>query len=1345
MIKNALFRWAVVCAFFFALGFTYKYHLPQIESWLLVKVEDLAARKAPLQVVPQKLQLSLFPLGISLYDVKIIPKPGLDKMLAPARLQEIDFGVNLWALIRGDVRLSRVILKNSEVTFFLHLDENKKGPEKKTAFKLEDLQQIPVDEIELENMTLLGRIEPQNLVFKITNLDLDVVNLYNSLYVYFGTPNILMKPSGPYPTLDLEAQGRGLLETGELRISALKIKSHESFLVASGLLNGNVIEGDVATGRFNARTHLDLRNVESWLRVLPHPPAIPKLSGLLDVTSELSYKGSIRNPDLNVAFETKDLQFDKFKLGDLKAKVVGNLKAIHIDDLSIRNEAGSADLKKIDVELKPVLKFGANVEVPQIELKQLLLNLGVKNVPLHLDLQASFPCRGSVDPKFSMICDGDIHGKNLEVRNKSGKKVIVRAKEFSAKGTAKIDQNKVTYQADARMGAKSKGHSNGVIDYDQGFQIQYEGDHLDFGDIENLVDLKFEGEGQVKGSTEGDSDRATLALEIQTKNLWFEDFGIGTLKSNVSYKTGHLFLKNIEGSYNTSRYNADLDVNLLDDQLTAQAKLPFADLKDLRDSLQRRLPIPVSVSGTGTGTVTAHGPLNITKINYQVQSQFFRGKIAGEDFDVLRFDVDGVDGTAHTKRVNLTKSNGSLEMRGLLKPEWTVDSVLVGHGLRLEQSEFINSLGLDIQGQTDFNFVLRGPLKTPHMELNGRLSKVIIADIPQDDSSFRMDFSASMLAGSGNFLGNKVITQFVLPLEPNAPFAFDLKTTNWDFTNSFALISRSSRQMDFQTSLTMEAKLRADEGGFWKSTGAIDVKDLHILHGAQSMASQGPMRLSFKQGVINSSDNFGIASGDNYLKLHVANFTRDHLSADLNGKMDLSLLSLIAPFIADLRGNLSLNVDLKGTFDKPLLSGSTFIDKAYVKLRDFVHPFSNVRADLLFNQQTLLVNAFRCDLGGGRVTGDGKIAFVARDNVPVDVKASLTDVSLNVPEGYKTRGSGTVAIHGQAFPYTMSIQYDVQSGEVTSEFGGATVNGAEIKASPYLPKFVTQDTFEPFLFDVDAVLKKPVMVSNLLVHSLVNGQVKAKGTPNKLLLDGGFSLVPGGKVFFRDVPFDVTTGYIEYADYPPENPRIYVTATTRVSEIVQDQQHMADTVTQNGQTQSRQVENQYDVALLVQGRAQPIPLITLTSTPPLSQRDIVSLLALGMTPDALDEKKSGSQQAANTAIGAAILQQPVGKKLKESLGVDMKVSSTQMNSINAQDTAGPTVTLSKQWTPKFSASASSSLGASPTNGVKLEYKVNNAVSVVGSWEDKDTTVLQDTKDVPSDIFGLDLEYRLQFK
>lgn len=161
----------------------------------------------------------------------------------------------------------------------------------------------------------------------------------------------------------------------------------------------------------------------------------------------------------------------------------------------------------------------------------------------------------------------------------------------------------------------------------------------------------------------------------------------------------------------------------------------------------------------------------------------------------------------------------------------------------------------------------------------------------------------------------------------------------------------------------------------------------------------------------------------------------------------------------------------------------------------------------------------------------------------------------------------------------------------------------------------------------------------------------------------------------------------------------------------------------------------------MQGRG-PTPQINLSSQPPLSEREIVSLLALGVTTAAMDSKRSSDFQAANTstALGTALLQKAGGKKLKDALGVDVRVSSSQPTPDNAST---PKVTLSKQWTPKFGASASSTLSGTPTNNVKLEYKMNKNVSAIGSWEGKET--VQENKGSTQNVFGLDLEYKVQFK
>ncbi len=147
--------------------------------------------------------------------------------------------------------------------------------------------------------------------------------------------------------------------------------------------------------------------------------------------------------------------------------------------------------------------------------------------------------------------------------------------------------------------------------------------------------------------------------------------------------------------------------------------------------------------------------------------------------------------------------------------------------------------------------------------------------------------------------------------------------------------------------------------------------------------------------------------------------------------------------------------------------------------------------------------------------------------MPVDIKGTATDLSLNFPDGFKTHGSGDIAIKGQRFPYTMTIHYDVTGGDITSEFQ-ADAGGTTVKASPYLPKFAQTESFEPFRYDIDLVLKKTINVSNSLLRTPVQGKVQMKGTPSSLLMNGTFSALPGGKVMFRDKAFDITTGYVEY-------------------------------------------------------------------------------------------------------------------------------------------------------------------------------------------------------------------------
>ncbi len=1328
MNRKWLFRTLVFAGFSFMVGFSYKYHLPKFEQFLLIEVERLSKKHLPVKIFASNLSFHLLPLGIVMDDVRVVAKPPLHRYLAPTHLKQVGARISLWPLMRGEIRLARLFIRDSELNLFLRpeLFENSEGGRKNLNFG--DIYKLPIDEISFERIQVQGRLLPENLVFRISDFNLLIENRYRSLFVELEAPSVLLKPSGPIDPLNLQVELRTLVEADEAQISAFKLRADQSFVVASGRLSGDFSSGQIKNGAIDARIKLLLPDLNHWESIFRQNLKLPELNGLaeLDIGTELRDGKAYR---FEGELKTSDLIISKYVIGTVEGNVSSDLKSISSERLRFENNAGRVVLREMNLTLGQTPEIKAQVKAERIDLTSLLRNIGIKNVPVHLPFRGEAFCQGVWNNAPALTCKGQIGSPRLNVyQSRINPETIIEVLNLNANGEAKVTLNEVEYAADVKVGQSSKGRSSGIINYQNGFKIKYEGDHVDFADVKNLAGLKLEGSGKLNGSTEGNAKTAAMQMQLNGKKIWFENYPLGDLNAKVAYQDGHLTFNDAQGQYEVSRYNGKADIDLRHRRLKVSAQIPFADLKDIQSIFQRKTKLPFSASGTGQGKLEAHGPLNFQDLSYDLRSSFFRGQIANEAFDEFVFNVKSVNGLVRSERVTLTKSSGVAELKGQINRKGEIDTVVVARGMRIEQSENILAMGLDAQGMADFSVLVRGQLPQPHIELNGRFSRVVLGDQPAEDSVVKLNFLADRMEGSGQFLGQTLITDFTWPFQSTGPFMLKAKARKWDFLTLFSLVSRSARQLDFASLISGEINLQAQRGGFWGASGEVKIDQLMVRKGAKRLAANKPMLLTMRDGVINSK-NFAIQESDNLLKLDVNGLSRNALNASLNGKLDISLLGLFTPFISDLRGLASIAMDLRGSVSKPMLSGSAYVDKGYAKLADFIHPFSNIRADLLFNGNQIVINSLRTDVAGGKLSGDGKMSFNGSSR-PVDIKATFKDAKLNVPEGFRTNGYGSVAVYGSTFPYTMDIDYSISGGEITYEIGEDTTTSTNVKASAYLPRFMYQEAFHPFSFMINANLRNPLAINNSLIQASINGSLKATGTPDRLVLSGTLTPLPGAKIFFRDVPFEVNSAFVEYNNAPPKSPKIYLTAAARVSESVQDDQ-------------LRTTEHQYDVSLLVQGRG-PSPEIILNSQPPLSQREIVSLLALGVTTKSLDERRSSQSQAANTstAVGAGILQKAAGRRIKDTFGVDVKVSSSQPTPENA---SLPKVTISKQWTPKLGASASSTLQANPSNNVKIEYKMNKNVSVIGSWDGRENNVADQKDDKTKNVFGLDLEYKVQFK
>lgn len=1340
--------------FFFMLGFFWNYHRPQIKKWLLIRLEQISTQKLPVRLLAEDAEISLIPPRLTIKNLRFLPQEvHLRRILAPGSVEQVDVWLGVGSLLRGQIRISNVTIKRPQVKVILHESLNansaKTGTET-SSIPLQQIAKIPIDDIVIEQGDLMLGMTNPKIALHIRDFDVSLLNRYRSFYVEANTPELFVKELGKAAGIPFEVETRFLLEPEELNITALKIKRDQSFIVAAGIVRGPIEEMKFNEADVKLRVASHLPEIQSFLDVLKPGMIIPRLKGKTTVDLGFTITPQKLDPEVRFRLKTEDVKVSKYILGNVNAEGVVNRKRLDAETITAQTRAALVELHQTHLDFLDGGKVTvrSNVEIKKAQLQPLLEDLNVKEVPVKLGFTAALPCEGDIAPKFQLRCKGEVKAENLKVFDDMKEDFqIVGVKNFSGAGELTVDLDKVDYIATAKMGQRSSGRTTGHIEYEKGFAINYEAEALDFKDIEQLANLKLEGSAKLKGSTEGDARRATLDLDLNAQDVWLENYELGHIQGHAGYREGVLSLKKLNGNIRNSRFNGDVAIQLLKKEISLDVVSPYIEIEDIAHAFSRKYTLPIRASGTGTGEVKGHGPLSLSQMTYSLRSSFYRGDLAGEGFDELKFNVSAKNGHVQADHINLIKGASVVNMTGTITPQAMIDAKILGNGFHLEQSESLDRLGINITGLFNFNVNIKGELPSPDIEMNGQLQKVVAGERAMEDSGFHLHMKKDRFEGQGQFLGGAVQTRFIFPLDNKAPYEFFLKTNHWDFTHFFALLNESSRQKDFETYMTATVDLKAPQGGFWNSTGRIEVEDVLLKRGSLSLQNSKPLVISLQNGLMRTQ--FFQLTGENaFLKLETLSSSREQVDVRLNGHFDLNLLSLLTPFMSDLRGNINLTMTAKGSVDNPTVQGTAYVERGFIRFRDFPHAFEEIRADLLFAKRTLQVSSLHANLGGGKITADGKVGFIDLGNVPVDVTGSFDNVSLNVPDGFRSHGSGKMQIKGSNFPYLLVLQYDVESGNVTREFSTGPSLTRQVQPSSFLPRFLDRENFEPLKFDLAVNLKNPVVVKNSLIDGTMLGQIKLLGTPSQAKLTGRLQMQKTSRIFFRDTPFDVITGNVEYQSDSPDNPLLYIQGRARVTETSTDTRPQT-----------------YDIDLIAQGHPKNSSdlKISLSSQPALSQQQIVSLLALGITNTTsatqlqrnTDQQSSALATQGSVQLGTALLQKPIGKEIKNRLGVDMQISSTYTQ---AEAGTVPKVTFNKQWTPKFIGSASRTIERSPTNLVKLQYKMNKNLSLIGSWEGRSTDTsggatgntygsvfTQPQRDPTPSILGLDLEYKIEFR
>jgi autotransporter translocation and assembly factor TamB len=243
--------------------------------------------------------------------------------------------------------------------------------------------------------------------------------------------------------------------------------------------------------------------------------------------------------------------------------------------------------------------------------------------------------------------------------------------------------------------------------------------------------------------------------------------------------------------------------------------------------------------------------------------------------------------------------------------------------------------------------------------------------------------------------------------------------------------------------------------------------------------------------------------------------------------------------------------------------------------------------------------------------------------------------------------------------------------------------------------------------DISAIADGTIRIRNNLADAIAKGEFRIVGDTSRVIVLGSFDLVEG-TVEFSGNKYEVKRATVDFQDPRRNNPRLDVRAETKKGNVIV-------TVTVTGTL------DKYEVDLF--------------SDPPLGKNDIVALLSLGVTTQALagQEGAVGSAAAASIALGP--VKGGVEEKIRGVVGLDRFAIEPAYSSTTK--TLEPKFIVGKSFGDRASVSMATSVGASADGTAIAEYKLQEHIFLQGIWQSASTTQEGD--------LGADLKFRYRYR
>lgn len=664
--------------------------------------------------------------------------------------------------------------------------------------------------------------------------------------------------------------------------------------------------------------------------------------------------------------------------------------------------------------------------------------------------------------------------------------------------------------------------------------------------------------------------------------------------------------------------------------------------------------------------------------------------------------------------------------------EWKVHSKKIP----FSQWNYFSKLGFPVQG--DLSFETSGHLSQEKNEHQGKLifSDTLIQGLAYDSSIFHWNRVKHFFEWKADLFSHQGMLSYTEEKkDKGVDKSFEGNLSQFDLRPFLLLINARNLINPLKANLSGDWQFRWMDHEWEKFSGFFSLKKFHISHPTYFLKLNEPLQTEIQGGnfqfpQIRLDDSHGTLLGS--LKN-----TEGQLKAQLKGELDPEIIHFLLPGVTQLHGKTKIQLILDGLIKDPEFKAKLWLQGVDLQLDFLDSPVEQIHGLFSWKNRKLYVPSLEGILGGGKASMNGFLDFMPGWDKPLmKLQLDLDSAQIRLYPFDRLKLSADLSLEGEQVPYWIKGHVTMESGSSYEKLFQKNKKKIQDYFLRYAPVVVQQkeELDQLFQLQVRAETKEGhlLMENELFKDTTLKAQLDLRQAPRNPQFFGQVSFVKG-TLLFKEKEFVIQSGSVKMDRPLVQEASFDLTAYSDI--------------------------NAYKIKLFASGKLNHMK-IELTSSPPLPETEIISLLTFG-TLSAESKKRAGNDlgllqqgEAASLVLYSLEFQKELERKTGFQFQLNEGINERQGVSAFRSDqstSSSPQISVTKKISDHLSISGKTNVGSvvNQMNQVSLEYIVTPSVSITGVLNNYGTSSDSLTNSSESNSVstsgGMDLKFKKGFR